>query len=487
MGKQQPESVLKKIILQRQLPFWLLTFSVLILLVLPSLLMDGMFMDGVQYAIISRNLAHGTGSFWEPFLSNTWDKNGCHAFLEHPPLVYGIQSLFFQILGDSRFTERFYSFLTALLTAWILIKTWNLFFYKNDKFRKLGWLPVLFWIIIPVCSWSYQNNMQENTMGIFTATSVYFTLKACILRGKTYLSLPVAGVSVFLATLCKGIPGLFPVVVAAIYWLVYRNFSFGRMLSFTLILLVVPALLYLLILQNPAAFKSMHFWLFERVLARMQNEPTSGNRFDVIWRVFTELLPSIILTSLVLLISRFKKQPVLNEQIKSAWLFFGIGLAGSLPMLVSLVQKGFYLVPAFPFFALSLSILSANALSSWIENMSSSGRSFRIFKLSAIFFLAASLAFSFTRLRQFSRDENTLVNVCEIGQLVPKGSTIEIEKEIYTDWSFQFYLLRYFDISVTASDTGSRFYLSKSIPYSQTRGTQLILLPRDGFRLQIRN
>jgi len=190
------------------LPFWFITISVFIALILPTLIKDGMFMDGQLYACVSKNLADGLGTFWFPFLCETCWNSGSGFFLEHPPLVYGIQSLFFKSLGDSIYVERFYSFLTAIITAYLILLTWKLILNDNSELRKLSWLPVLFWIITPVCFWSYQNNVQENTMGIFTLASVYFTLKwlnadgsaTLTVKRNTLIYLFLSGASIFLAT-----------------------------------------------------------------------------------------------------------------------------------------------------------------------------------------------------------------------------------------------------------------------------------------------
>ena len=95
-------------------PFRIVTAAILIILIVPTLIQDGMFLDGQQYACVAKNLAHGLGTFWQPFVSATWMKSGSNSFLEHPPLVYGIQSLFFMLFGDSMYVERLYSFVTAI-------------------------------------------------------------------------------------------------------------------------------------------------------------------------------------------------------------------------------------------------------------------------------------------------------------------------------------------------------------------------------------
>src|SRR5690349_1858077 len=105
----------------RYLPFWILTAAALIGLTLPVLIQDGMFADAVLYSCVSRNLSEGWGTFWFPQYS-ALNVGGLHSFHEHPPLVFGIQSLFFKLFGGSIYTERIYTYVTFLLAIILIIK-----------------------------------------------------------------------------------------------------------------------------------------------------------------------------------------------------------------------------------------------------------------------------------------------------------------------------------------------------------------------------
>ena len=201
--------MLKKIILTRQTPFWLLAFSILIVLTLPKLIQDGMFMDAMLYTSVSHNLSLGIGTFWFPQFS-VHNLAGLSSFHEQPPLIFGFQAIFFKILGDSLYVERFYTFLTLCITAFIIQLLWKEIYKNDQKLKRLGWLPIILWITIPVCFWSYSNNMHENSMGIFTLSAVLFIFKSFD-TDKAHLKLYLrAGFFIFLATLSKGLPGFFP-------------------------------------------------------------------------------------------------------------------------------------------------------------------------------------------------------------------------------------------------------------------------------------
>jgi len=439
-------------------PFRVLTFGIILILILPALLKDGMFMDGLQYACVSKNLAHGQGTFWQPHLSNTWNKEGNHAFLEHPPLVFGIQSLFFRALGDSRYTERIYSFLTALITAWLIAMIWRFVFRKEEKIRNSEWFPVLLWIITPVCFWSYRNNMQENTMGIFTLAAVYFSLRA-VEKSRRYLpNLLLAGIFTVAAVLSKGLPGLFPLAFIPVYKALHKDFTLRKMLLYWLIFLAIVAAGFSLILLIPGASESLRFWLFERVFSRIESEVTTSNRFDVIWRIFTELIPALLIAGGLILTGKFRKYNPGNNYRKQALLFIIMGLAGSLPMLFTLVQKGFYLVPVFPLFTLGLAAISVPFMVHFTEKSDPASGSFRAFRLITLVFLAGILVFSAMQINKTCRDEEVLSDVYRLGSVIPEHSTAGINRTLYANWPLQLYLLRYYDINVDPSPVESPDY-----------------------------
>ena len=152
------------------LSFWLLAISLIIVLTLPVLIQDGMFMDAVLYTSVSHNLSQGVGTFWFPQFS-LHNISGMRAFHEQPPLVFGIQSIFYRIFGESMYVERFYTFLTLCCNTVLIVLLWKEINKNRGNVKKLGWLPLILWIIIPVCFWSFSNNMHENTMSVFTLRS----------------------------------------------------------------------------------------------------------------------------------------------------------------------------------------------------------------------------------------------------------------------------------------------------------------------------
>ena len=83
---------------------WIIVIIIAMGLLLPFFTQKGMHLDGTIYAGISRNLANGIGTFWNPQLSQTYFSQ----FHEHPPFALWLQSLFFRVFGDSYITEKLY-------------------------------------------------------------------------------------------------------------------------------------------------------------------------------------------------------------------------------------------------------------------------------------------------------------------------------------------------------------------------------------------
>jgi len=459
------------------LPFRVLAFLLLLILLLPVLVRDGMFMDGIQYACVSKNLATGKSSFWEPYLGPTWNKNDNPAFLEHPPLVYGIQAIFFKILGESGLTERIYSLTMALVSGLLLAMTWRLV-HRNNRLAALDWFPVMLWIMIPVVFWSYQNNLQENTMSVFTLLAIFFILKSSLSVGYiTLLHAIIAGIALFCATLSKGLPGLFPLAAPLLLWISTRKIGFKRAVWQTMILLGVVLLAYWIVLRNPQAYQNMKFWLIQRVFNRMEHDPTTTYRLDSLWRTFTELLPSMAVAFVIILLTRKDSRRHQYPTDRYPWFFALLGLSATLPLMFSMVQKGFYLVPAFPYFALALALLSAPY--AYILQSRILGRSrTRLILITVNMVMLTGLLI--TTLHGFGkphRENESLHDVYQLGTVIPRQSTIRTDEPSYHDWAFQLYLLRYFDISFNPADTGNIYYLRSSPLNPDIPGYKQVMLP----------
>ena len=231
-------------------PYYIIVFGLFLGICAPTLWSNGMFMDGLYYATISRNLSDGLGSFWYLHFTDI----SYPIFFEHPPLAIGLQSIFFQFFGDSIYIERFYSFFTFMLTAYIIHLIWGEINRKELKY--LSWIPLLFWIIIPLNSWACSNNMLENTMNIFVSLSVLFSFKS--LKRSKLKNILLAGICLSLAFLSKGFVGLFPLSIFFWHFIVFKEMKIKEMFSRSVqLFLFTISLFILLYIFYPTAIDSI--------------------------------------------------------------------------------------------------------------------------------------------------------------------------------------------------------------------------------------
>lgn len=430
--------------------FWIFTSAVFLVLLLPKMIQEGMFMDGMLYSCVAHNLANGYGTFWFPKF-NEIGLGGLSTFHEHPPLVFGIQALFFKVFGNSFYVEKAYSLFTALVTAWLIVKVWRLLFHDKPEFAKMGWLPVLLWIIMPIIYFTYQNNLMENSMSIFSLLSVYFGLRILLLKDRVVLNLIGTGLAIFLASFSKGIPGFFTIGIFGLWWLIHRTISFKQMVIYTSAVILIPIVIYLLIiLLNADAAESLSNYLFKRAFHRIQNAHTVDSRFHVIWKLFMETLPSIMFTVGVMIVSRFRvfRQKSDPTFLKNIAFIFAVGLSGTLPLMLTLVQKSFYFIHALPYFAIGLAMVTVEPLSSWIQKINPQSAFFRVFYFVVVFFLIAVLGYSAQQIGKTERDHAMLHDVHMLGSLIPNSATIGIHESMHENYTMHCYMVRYYNITM---------------------------------------
>lgn len=431
------------------LPFWIITFGILVILVLPRLMQDGMFMDGVLYAAVAHNLAEGIGSFWHLTLSETMHKN----FHEQPPLTFGLQAIFFKIFGSSIYVERGYSFLTLLITAGLISWLWRSIYRNNQKLKAISWLPVIFWITIPICFWSYSNNMEENTMGIFTLLSVIFIYKALNAGNHQTFLLIVASVCSTLAFLCKGFPGLFAITLPFIHLICYRSYSFIKIVGYWLIFCVSVGLIFLILFTISESRNSLIDYLNGRVFHDILYVSNQNSRFNLIVKLlFVELPLPLLLCIILCFLLKWKTSFQFNTvkyEMNNILFFISVGIMASFPLIITREQREFYLVTSLPYFAIAFSIIAGCGLTEWIFMINTNLKGFKIFTWFSILFLIGGVTYSLSLYGKTGRDKEKLHDVYLLGRIIPARSTIRVFPETWQDWAFQLYFVRNFNISMT--------------------------------------
>lgn len=418
-------------------------------------------MDGLIYSTLGHNLANGIGTFWFPKFSETIMAE----YYEHPPLVYGIQSLFFKLMGDAFYVEKFYSFLTALLTALFIILIWKKISFKSEL-KKIYWLPVLLWITIPKAFWSYNNNMLENTMGLFSLAATYFLFVSIDIKSITrrIAFLLLSAFLIFLGFLSKGFPALFPFAFFFCYFFVFRSTLDIRqtILNSLILLLAFISISLLLTGLNEPALESLTKYIETQVMESLRGERVVVSRWFIMIALLRELVIMFIVSALLILlyyIKSFKQLKNESKAIRFFLLFLLIGLSASLPIMISPKQLSFYIVPSLPYFAIGFSILIAHIVGNYLNRIDQYSIWLKLFRVTGYLLLSISILLSVVNYGKYCRNEEMIKDVVTIGNYLSAKSTIDISKPLYQKWGLMGYFQRKFHINLDRTGDLQQEYL----------------------------
>ncbi len=440
--------------------FWVLTIAAILFLIVSQLIQDGFFMDGLLYTAVSKNLAAGIGTFWNPHFSKTVRSS----FHEQPPLYFGLLAIFYKVYGTGMYVERLFMLVFLVITLVYIAKLWNKIFIIDKSLAVYNWLPVLFYISIPVCFWSYANHVEEVVMCAFVLPSIYYAYIALFLNQKTILNLVISGIFVFLSSLTKGPQGLFPITCVVFYWIITKSFSFKKIIVYSFILVGIPILIYAtLILINQDVYLSLQEYFSNRFVKTFHNVyATTNNRLEILVRLFTELLPIILVSVAIKIFARKQNFNLQSPENKhKIWWLLSVGLSGSLPLAITTEQRGFYLVTSLPYFALAVSVWLAPTLSALLTKLNANNTSFKIFSYSSIIILIVSVGFCFSQLGNFKRDKAVLTDIYKIGTIIPAGEIVSTSNQTWAEWNIQAYFVRYFYISLDQGTEKRKYFISE--------------------------
>lgn len=434
-------------------------------------------MDGNIYASLSRNLSEGLGSFWDPMLTETFRAE----FHDHPPLAFGLQSIFFWILGDHFWVERVYS-LFALAGHLLIIRAfWNEIF-PNKKSSL--WLVFVFYALVPTITWSFSNNMLENTMAIFSALAVFILFKT---RKKFHIgALVLAAFFIVCAFHTKGPVSLFPFAVPFFLFLCFKEIGFWKMVLQTLLFVGISLGIFALICYgSEEAAESWNIYFNKQVVGTITaDNPSYGvRRTFILERLLLELIIPLIITLTYVILSKVKGQKR-NTQSSVVWFFVLVGLSAILPIMVSPKQWGFYTVPSILYFVIALGVISLE-----ISNKSKSLIAVKYYKtiraLSFIAFLVV-LFISLLNYGKLSRDKGKLGGIMEICEILPEESILSADPRFSKDWNLITYFVRYKHVALDFNDLDREYFLGtlESKPENnyeiiyQKEGEQLLLFKK---------
>lgn len=413
-----------------------------------------MFMDGLFYADISRNMSIGLGSFWKPHLTN----NIFNVFYEHPPLAFGLQSLFFKIFGDSVYVERLYSILTYILVGYLIVLIWE----NLTKDKKTGWIPIFFWIITGNVAWAAANNMLENTMSIFVCLAVLFYFKSA--QNNRFLWITLAALSLSLGLLTKGFFCLYIWGLPFFIWAFKRNKSPLQTSTDTIVLVLITILpIAVLYYSSAYAHNYMVTYFTKQVMGSIENVHTVDTRFAIVQGFFGSILAPLLFAFLILLVARKMKMPksFISMNIREFLMFCTIALSGVIPIMISLKQRNFYILTVYPLFAIGLAYYLLPTIKELTSTIVFRSQSFKVLQKITIGIIIASTSLFFYQTKRMERDSDLIYDSKIIIKEIGKDITLNICEELRSNYSLHGYFSRYGNVSLESNPNNvCQYYLS---------------------------
>jgi 4-amino-4-deoxy-L-arabinose transferase-like glycosyltransferase len=322
--------------------------------------------------------------------------------------------------------------------------------------KENDWLLVLLWLMVPIVSWSYRNNLLENTMSVFTTFSVFLIVKA--LKSNSIYLIPLSGVLIICAFLSKGFVGLFPIITPLIFGVLFKQ-NKKSIIYFFLLILSVSIFSFIAIRVFPEMTDNIVRYFNHQFLPSIkgQREITTHSRFKIIIELFLDL--SVIFTLLAfLLFLRIKNTKIKTFTFNKNFLFFlFIGISASVPLIISLKQRKFYLVPSIPFYAMAF----ASLLNPLVMEASDKISSTVFKKINKVLYavLVFLIIFSILKFGTYSRDMEKIKDVSMISQYLNEGTIITSSKEICSDWGLIAYFSRIGYISIDCNNEHDYFLM----------------------------
>ena len=425
----------------RNYPYYLLVTGLFLALISPNALSKGMFLDGLLYAAVSANLASGIGTFWLPSLSQTFAQE----FTGHPPLALGLQSLFFELLGYGHITEKIYSLLMFALTGLLIVRLWRHFSGKD------GWIPLFFFLLFPVAGWAATNNILENTLMVFTTLSVYLFVKGDeSTRIVKTLYWSIAGASLAAGFLTKGFVTFFPLSFPFLYYVFLKKNSWKSFVLPTLILALIPVVIVgILYVSMPEVQYLLQRYLEEQVAGSLAHGKTVSWRGFILARALSESVCGGLAVILFLWWGRKNSERNRNGLNRRKAMFFLLfALTGILPVMISLKQSGFYILPVYPFVAMAMALFAVDFVRSLVGRAEGNRKIRQVLTWipASIFFLSVLSCIFFAN--HYGRDKVRLQDIERIAARMEPGDILSMHPAMWDDYSLYGYFARFRHLSL---------------------------------------
>lgn len=444
-------------------PMMLLWATTVAVLFFPYLYQKGLFLDGRLYAAISRNLGQGIGSIWEPFYSY-FDPGG---FIDHPPLFFWVEGLWFWLIGDHVFTEKIFSLGCFLLSSAILLA-----YSKRMLGKKMILFPLLLWTVTPVVFWTFRNNMLEMLLTIFLIPSFSILHRRYTVQARKS-DLFIVTLLFMVTFLTKG-PIAFGIFGLPLCFLPLSTRRIAVLKDILALCALSGLALLLLLSYEPARF-NLSRWFDAQIVGVFSGAREiefTSRRFKIFGDVVQQLLVPISMC-LLLAIGTKKKPRFLRAQLP----FLLAGIVLSMPFLVTQKQHHYYIVPALVFYSIWLAKVNENAWLVALDFINHRAKKW-VYGL-CIVASTGAIILSVLNSNTYSRNATMQKDLEQISPLVAEEPWVGLTKELHYNWAIHAYAMRYHHLSLIPNTT-LPYLISQA---EKEKGFKRINLPTQRFHL----
>lgn len=423
----------------------LLAVLVVSAMFLPRIVVEGQFVDGLTYAAVSRNLAEGYGTWWKIEGSVRF---GSEVFYEHPPLVFWLQSLFFRVFGDVWWADKVFCALVLLGTLAALSWVWCLLLGHDEQRRPYFWLAAVLWYITPTVSWGMPCNMLEGPLALLTLCAVGCGLRAGL---GSWGWLAASGLLTLFAFLAKGPAGLFPLAMPLLaqqfFWEKNSQHRDGKLVLRAVLPALVCAICFgLLMLHDPARHFFQTYWQGQVLQSLSGQREMSGQGLSAhlhLLRAFFggEGLPALGIAALLCFLGKKRDPNILLTPTPAVWFALWVFASAALPLLLSVKQRTYYLMPAMPWLAIALAAWAAPSVS--VLRGFFSAKKLHVVRALLWIALFGVAFFSIKKAGTVSREPELVGMLYQMQTIVPQGVDICVCPDTYGSTTPAAYLYRY--------------------------------------------
>lgn len=431
-------------------------FSALVLLIFLPLFQKGSFIDAMLYKTVALNLAEGKYSFWHMHYTAT----SMTFFCEQPPLYMYLLGKCYAWFGFDYRVDRLFSAIQFLLFLYVLRRICGILF--SSRGRAFFLLAIFLLLTVQSLCWSIAQQVIEGQVLLFTAIFLFLYLEYLRSGYRVYLlGLLFTGILLFLT---KGFQSCFIVLLP----LLHAGFRRDQRAIVDAIALSASLIILLFIgYQLPSAREWYQCYYEARLLRTMQNVgATTSTHFGILGQALLEMSPALLILCGLWLKTRKNIRPVFRSPHRKGSPFRALfpalaisALAGILPYALSLVQRGFYLVPAYLPLMLALML---GFQRQWLYGMAVLDVFFRK-RLPALvinLLLGGTLLFSIYHINEFKREEGLERDMNTISQYLRSRDTLRINGNMWNHFNIHSLLYQQKRVSLSPEAGKANFLLT---------------------------